>query len=153
VFVIVGLIILVVAVVIGVAGVLGNAGTGHAISHGFTVFGYHVTGSTGTLFLYGIVVGAVAVIGLGLLLAAARRTARRGRSARQSLKQSRQETAAVSLDRDELLDERDAARAQSGSLRPGAFAAGFKHGRRKTSPHSVAGWFRRKPVDAGVADQ
>lgn len=35
----------------------------------FTVFDYHVTGSTGTLFLYGIVVGAVAVAGLTLLLA------------------------------------------------------------------------------------
>jgi acyl-CoA synthetase (AMP-forming)/AMP-acid ligase II len=36
----------------------------------FAVFGYHVTGSTGTLFLYGIVVGALAVAGLGMLLAA-----------------------------------------------------------------------------------
>jgi hypothetical protein len=31
------------------------------------VFGYHVTGSTGTLFRYGIVVGAIAVLGLSLL--------------------------------------------------------------------------------------
>ena len=26
-----------------------------ALTRGFVVFGYHVTGSTGTLFLYGIV--------------------------------------------------------------------------------------------------
>jgi hypothetical protein len=49
--VIVGLIILIAAVVIGVAGVLGNGGSGHALTHGFAVFGYHVTGSTGALFL------------------------------------------------------------------------------------------------------
>ena len=68
--VILGLVILLAAVIIGVAGVLGNGGSGHALAHGFSVFGYHVTGSTGTLFLTGIVVGAVALAGLSLLLAA-----------------------------------------------------------------------------------
>ena len=58
----------------GVGGVLANSGSGHALTHGFAVFGYHVTGSTGTLFLYGIVVGAAGVLGLSLLLAGARRT-------------------------------------------------------------------------------
>ena len=53
------------------------------------MFGYHVTGSTGLLFLYGIVVGAVGLFGLSLLLAGARPTARRGRTARSELKQSR----------------------------------------------------------------
>lgn len=109
-FVIVGLVILIAAVVIGVAGVLGNAGTAHALDHGFAVFGYHVTGSTGTLFLYGIVVGAVAIIGIAILLAAARRTARRGRNARKSLRESRDQTATVSRDRDGLLEERATAR-------------------------------------------
>ena len=61
---ILGLILLVAAVIVVVAGVLGNAGAPHALTHGFSVFGYHVTGSTGTLFLYGIVVGAVAVFAL-----------------------------------------------------------------------------------------
>ena len=75
--VILGLIIVVAAVVVGVAGVLGNAGSAHALTHGFSVLGYHVTGSTGTLFLYGIVVGAVALFGLWLLLAGARRTDRK----------------------------------------------------------------------------
>lgn len=32
-----------------VAGVLSNSGSGHALTHPFAVFGYHVTGSTGTL--------------------------------------------------------------------------------------------------------
>ena len=46
-------------------------------ARGFAVFGYHVTGPTGTSFLFGIVVGAVAMLGLSLLLAGARRTAGR----------------------------------------------------------------------------
>ena len=66
----VGLIILVAALIVGVAGVLTNGGGAHALTSGFSVFGYHVTGSTGVLFLYGIVVGALAVFGLSLLLGA-----------------------------------------------------------------------------------
>src|ERR1700683_4889621 len=86
--VILGLVILVAAVIVGVAGVLANGGHAHAVTH-FAVFGYHVTGSTGTLFLSGIVVGALALAGLSLLLAGARRTSRRGRDARRGLGQSR----------------------------------------------------------------
>jgi hypothetical protein len=56
--VILGLIVLVAAVVVAVVGVLGNGA-----AHGFAVFGYHVTGSTGTLFLCGVVVGAVGLFG------------------------------------------------------------------------------------------
>jgi hypothetical protein len=112
--VILGLVILVAAVVVGVAGVLANGGHAHAVTH-FAVFGYHVTGSTGTVFLYGIVVGALALAGLSLLLAGARRTSRRGRDARRGLAQSRRETAAVSADRDDLRGQRDTARAYTAS--------------------------------------
>jgi hypothetical protein len=92
VIVILGLIILLAAVIVGMAGVLGNGGGAHMLTDdGFAVFGYHVTGSTGTLFLYGIVVGAVALFGLTLLLAGARRTSRRGSAARRGLRQSRRE--------------------------------------------------------------
>jgi len=83
--------------------VLGNAGSGHALTSGFSVFGYDVTGSTGTLFLYGIVVVAIGMLGLSMLLGGARRTARRGREARSELRQSRRKTAIVSRDRDDLL--------------------------------------------------
>jgi hypothetical protein len=113
--IIIGLVILIAAVVAGVAGVLSNSGSGHPLTHHFAVFGYHVTGSTGTLFLYGIVVGALGLLGLSLLLAGARRTSRRGRQARQGLRQSRSETAAVSQARDDLLDERETARAYTAS--------------------------------------
>ena len=103
--VVLGLIIFVVAVVVGLAGVLGNAGSEHALTDGFAVFGIEVNGSTGTLFLVGILVGVAATVGLGLLLAGARRTAVRGRTARSELEQSRRQTAAVSQERDDLVDQ------------------------------------------------
>ena len=122
--IIIGLVILIAAVVAGMAGVLSNSGSGHALTQPFAVFGYHVTGSTGTLFLYGIVVGALAVLGLSLLLAGARRTSRRGREARRGLTQSRRETAAASQDRDDLLDQRETARAYTASTLGNGPAAG-----------------------------
>jgi hypothetical protein len=111
VIVIVGLVILIAAAIAAVAGVLGNSGSGHALPHDFAVLGYHVTGSTGTLFLYGIVVGAAGLLGLSLLLAGVRRTSRRARDARRGLRHSRRETAAVSQERDDLIGQRDTARA------------------------------------------
>ena len=107
--IILGLVILVASGIAGVTGVLANGGHAHAVTQ-FAVFGYHVTGSTGTLFLYGIVTGALAMLGLSLLLAGAHRTSRRGRDARRGLAQSRRETAAVSQDRDDLIGQRDTAR-------------------------------------------
>jgi hypothetical protein len=124
--IILGLIILVAAVVAGAAGVLGNADTAHAVNH-FSVFGYHVTGSTGTLFLYGIAVGAVGLFGLSLLLAGARRTSRRGSDARHGLRQSRRETAAASQQRDDLIDQRDTARAQMASAQENGAPSGNSH--------------------------
>jgi hypothetical protein len=112
--VIAGMVILVAAVIAGLAGVLANGGHAHEVTH-FAVFGYHVTGSTGTLFLYGIVVGALGMLGLSLLLAGARRTSRRGREARRGLARSRRETAAVSADRDDLISQRDTARGYTAS--------------------------------------
>jgi hypothetical protein len=50
-------------------------GPPHPLTEKFSVFGYHVTGTTGTLFLSGIVVGAVAMLGLSVLLAGAPRAA------------------------------------------------------------------------------
>jgi len=152
--VIIGLIILVAALVTGVAGVLGNGGSGHALTHGFAVFGYHVTGSTGTLFLYGIVVGAIALLGLGLLLAGARRASRRGHAARRGLKESRRQTATVSQDRDDLLDQRETARAHTASQ----LGNGSPRGNRDPGPgDGRRGWrhlfgHRPAPRQAASAD-
>jgi hypothetical protein len=146
--VIIGLVILLAAVSAGVAGVLTNSGHAHAVGH-FAVFGYHVTGSTGALFLYGIVVGAIGLAGLSLLLAGARRTSRRGRAARQNLRQSRRETAAVSQDRDDLLGQRDTARGRTAD-NAGDGPAGDSTARNGTGPdHRAPGLvgrlFARKP--------
>jgi hypothetical protein len=111
-FVVIGLIILVAAVVVGIAGVFNNVGSGHALLHGFSVLGYHITGSTGALFLYGIVVGAAGMLGLCLLLTGARRTSRRGHAARHELKQARPQTAAISHDRD-LIGQRETVQAET----------------------------------------
>jgi hypothetical protein len=148
--IIVGLVFLVAAVIAGVAGVLTNSGHAHAVTH-FAVFGYHVTGSTGTLFLYGIVIGALAMLGLSLLLAGARRTSRRGRDARRGLAQSHRENAAVRADRDDLIDQRDTARAYTASTlgngngngsSNGNAAPRTAHGRRNRRP----GLFTRRPA-------
>jgi hypothetical protein len=114
--IILGLVVLIAAVVVGVAGVLSNDGSGHALTHGFAVFGYHVTGSTGTLFLCGIEVGVIGLAGLSLLLTGMRRAARRGSAARRGLRQSRQAPGAVSPDRD-LTGQRETARASTADAR------------------------------------
>lgn len=93
--VVIGLILLLAAIIVGVAGAVSNAGAAHLLTDDFAVFGYHVTGSTGSLLLYGILIGAVGAIGLATLLAGARRAASRGREARRELKRVRQDTPAA----------------------------------------------------------
>src|ERR1700733_12404881 len=137
--VVIGLVILVVAVIAGVVGVLSNGGSGHALTHPFAVFGYHVTGSTGTLFLYGVVVGAVGLFGLSVLLAGARRTSRRGRAARRGLKQSQQETATVAQARDDLIDQRSTARAYTANTL-GSDAAHSATGQRPADGQRGRSW-------------
>lgn len=93
--VIVGLIVLFGAAIVGTIGVLANAGATHPLAEQFSVLGYHVTGSTGALFLSGIVVGAVGCLGLSVLLAGARRSAGRRRDARLGIARSKREAAFV----------------------------------------------------------
>lgn len=102
--VIVGLFVLLIAAIVGFTGVLANAGSAHRLTENFSVLGYHVTGSTGTLFLFGIVVGVVAMLGFSVLLAGARRTARRGRDTRDELARSRRETAFLNQERDQRVE-------------------------------------------------
>jgi hypothetical protein len=98
--VIVGLIVLFAAVTVGYMGVQTNAGPTHPLTENFAVFGYHVTGSTGTLFLSGIVIGAAAMLGLSMFVAGTRRTASHRRNARREPKRSQREAALVNRDRD-----------------------------------------------------
>lgn len=60
------------AAAVAVAGVLGGTGSAHELTGTFSVFGHHVTGSTGMPLLRGVVVGAVAVLGLASPLVGAR---------------------------------------------------------------------------------
>jgi len=110
VIVVVGLIILFVAMIVAITGVLANAGPAHPLTGNFSVLGYHVTGSTGTLFVFGIVIGALAMLGLSVLLAGARRTAGRGRDARVELRHSQRESAFLNRDRDLLLEQQRSSR-------------------------------------------
>jgi hypothetical protein len=116
--VIVGLVVLLVAVIVGFTGVLSNAGAAHPLTENFAVFGYHVTGSTGTLFLFGIVVGAVATLGLSVLLAGARRTAGRGRDTRHQLARSQRETAFLNQERVQRLEHQQADTASGTAVNP-----------------------------------
>lgn len=98
--VITGLLLFLAAAVVGLLGVLDNAGAAHSTNENFSVLGYHVTGSTGALFLLGIATGALAMLGMSVLVSGARRTAGRGRDARRELKRSQREVAFVNRDRD-----------------------------------------------------
>jgi hypothetical protein len=111
--VIIGLIVLLVAVIFAIVGVLSNTGAAHPQTENFSVFGYHVTGSTGSLFLFGIVVGAVALLGLSVLLAGARRTAGRGRDARREVARVQREMAYMDRDSDTRLEHQR--RAETGT--------------------------------------
>ena len=102
--VLVGILIFLAAAAVGVGGVVSNAGSRHLLTDDFTVFCYHVTGSTGTVFLYGILVGAVAWAGLSLILAGATRAVSRARAARGELKRVQQAADVINRDRERLLE-------------------------------------------------
>ncbi|MFD7842947.1 hypothetical protein ACFV4K_08435 [Nocardia sp. NPDC059764] len=94
-FTIIGLIALLGAVTVGVAGVAANSGDSHALPNGFTVFDHTYHGSSGLLFAYGMMIGAVGAAGTILLLAGIWTISRRGQVARRELRQSRREIAAA----------------------------------------------------------
>ncbi|UAK32855.1 hypothetical protein K8O92_02205 [Nocardia asteroides] len=96
--IIIGLVALIAAVILGVAAVVGNTGPAQQLTSDFAVFDYHFHGSTGALFGYGVVLGAVGMLGLALVLSGAWRVSRRSAAARRELKQSRREMAAVRRD-------------------------------------------------------
>ncbi|WP_069163196.1 hypothetical protein [Nocardia altamirensis] len=96
--IIIGLVVLIAAVIVGVAGVVANNDGSHVLSSDFAVFDYHFHGSSGVLFGYGIILGAIGMLGLTLLLTGSWRVSRRGMVARRELRQSRREMAAVRRD-------------------------------------------------------
>lgn len=134
-----GLIILIAAVVVGVAGVLTNSGSAHELTGGFSVYGHEVTGSTGTLFLYGIVVGAAALFGLMLVWTGIRhRPSRRGDVSGGELKQSRRHAAPARRGRGDVDDPRGPDRAENANVReksPHGDRPPAADGGRRSRPH------------------
>lgn len=102
--VIVGLIVLLLVGLVAIVGVLTNAGAGHPPIENFAVFGYHPTGSTGTLFLLGIMVGVVASLGFAALIIGARRSASRAADIRRAAARIRREAAFINRDHDTRLE-------------------------------------------------
>lgn len=107
--VIAGLIVFLVAGLVAIAGVLSNAGAGHPPTDKFAVFGYHPTGSTGTLFLLRIVVGVVVSLEFSGLFVGARRSASRAADARRAAARFRRELAFINRDRDTRLEHQQRA--------------------------------------------
>lgn len=113
---IIGLSVFGIAALLAVFGVGANGGSAHSASGDFALFGQHITGlSTGQLFLFGIIVGLVAALGLSIL----RGFFVRGlasRDLKKELKRSQAETATLKVDFDRLQKELEAQRAQNLSL-------------------------------------
>lgn len=107
---IIGFVILFVAALLAVVGVGVNGS--HSLTGDFAFFGQHMTGlTTGRLFLYGIVVGLVAALGLSIL----RGVFTRGLASRdlqRELKKSQAESATLRLDFERLNKELAAERAK-----------------------------------------
>lgn len=78
------MILVLLAALVTIVGVPSIAGAAHPP----TVFGYHLTWSTGTEFLFGIVVGARALLETIMLVAGARCRARPRYDARSALTQA-----------------------------------------------------------------
>jgi len=110
--VIIGLLVLIASVVVAIAGVTSNSGSVHPLGHDFAVFGLQITGlSIGQLFLYGIVLGVVGMLGLNMLFGVFNKRLASRRS-RRELKQSRSETEALRAERDQLNQQLEAERTE-----------------------------------------
>ncbi len=106
-----GLLVLAAAGVTALVGALANSGGDHALNRSFELFGYSVQGSSGRLFTYGVIVGAVGMLGLNLLLAGLGRGFRSRLSRRRELKETRGEAETLQEERDRLARELAEARA------------------------------------------
>ncbi|WP_160311257.1 hypothetical protein [Streptacidiphilus anmyonensis] len=102
---------------------MSNTGSAHGLGGGFSVFGYELTGSESRLFLFGIVVGALAVVGLGILVAGARHRSRLGRLARADVRESRKQAAVAWRERDRAAEQHKEAKEQAARARAEAAEA------------------------------
>ena len=97
-----GLLLLAAAAIVAVVGVLANVGGAHALNSDFSMFGYHLHGSTGQLLLIGVIVGAVGMLGLTMLLAGFGRGFSRRATTRREIKQTRRQADSLHEERQTL---------------------------------------------------
>ncbi len=101
----IGICVLGIAALLAGVGVATNGGSAHLLNGDFALFGQHMTGlSTGQLFLFGIVVGLVAALGLSIL----RGFFARGlasRDLKKELKRTQAESATLRADFDRVQKE------------------------------------------------
>lgn len=103
--VIIGLLALIAAVVVTVAAAATNTGSTHTVGDTFVIFGQHASGlSTGQLFMCGVAVGVLGMLGLTLLLGAFTRRLP-SRASRRELKDARTESSELRVERDRLAQE------------------------------------------------
>jgi hypothetical protein len=111
-----GLLILLAAAGVATAAIASNSGNAHALGDAFVIFGQSVTGlSVGQVFLFGLIVGVMGMLGLAMLLGSFNRRVA-SRRARHELKGSRLESAALRRDRQRLTDQLDDERVERGRL-------------------------------------
>jgi H+/gluconate symporter-like permease len=111
--VVLGVLLLVAAGAVALSGVLANLGSAHALTDSFSIFGYEIEGSTGRLFLYGVIVGAVGAIGLGLLVAGLSRGMRHRVATRRELRRVQREREALKQENDQLAHRLDDERSRA----------------------------------------
>ncbi|MCE5289454.1 MAG: hypothetical protein LLG14_09455 [Nocardiaceae bacterium] len=101
--VVLGLLILILSVVVGIGVILMPDNNDAADT--LTVFGFHVDLSQAGVFIFGAVAGALALLGLGLMLSALRRSSHRRKVA--ELEHYRHDAESARQERDELLEARE----------------------------------------------
>lgn len=97
-----GLLVLLAAGAMGIARITAYNGTSRSSPFRFDVPGYHLQGPGSRLFLFGLLVGAVAMLGLSTMVAGLGRGFRRRPASRQ-LPTGRQRTTALRKQNDQLI--------------------------------------------------
>jgi hypothetical protein len=100
-----GLLVLLTVGAMGIARITAYNGTTHSSPFRLEVPGYHLQGPGSRLFLFGLLVGAVAMLGLNTMVAGLGRGFRRRPASRQLLTGSRQQTSALQEQNDQLIPE------------------------------------------------
>ncbi|WP_051133727.1 hypothetical protein [Nocardia paucivorans] len=92
--IILGLVVTVAAVAAGVAGVAVNTSEINQLDSEFSVFDYTFAGTTGELFIIGLIVGVVGGLGVSMLFAGVRRSTRKRVETRRDLANQQEPVAA-----------------------------------------------------------